>query len=413
MRQRTTLLLFVLGVVLLGAGLLGAPSAAHGDVVGELAFGLAVLLTAAKLGGAAAVRLGQPAVLGELVAGVALGNLVPAVHALGDDPVVDMLAQLGVLLLLFEVGLESTVPQLFAVGGSALLVASLGTTVSFGAGYAAAWALGAPNPLFLGAAITATSVGITARVLRDLGLGRSPEARVILGAAIVDDVLALVALALVSGAQDTAQLPAVVAKTLGFLIAALAVGGRLTRRWFRHAATLGTPGTLVAVGLVVCFFLAWGAGAIGLAPMVGAFAAGLVLEEAHSAAFVERGEQPLDRLLQPITAFLVPIFFVISGVRTDLRAVDPGALGLAAALTVAAFVGKAACGLGAPRGVRRRTVAAAMFPRGEVSLIFGSVGLANGLIDAGAFSALVAMVLVTTLVTPAAIKAAVGPTPPG
>ena len=183
--------------------------------------------------------------------------------------------------------------------------------------------------MFLGAAITATSVGITARVLKDMGASRSGEAKIILGAAVVDDVLALVVLgavtAWVGAGQGAALLArtvivALVMKTVGFLVLAIVLGMRLTPTWFRQAARLRTGGALLAVGLCFCFFLSWAASAIGLAALVGAFAAGLVLEDTHSEIFVQRGERPLGELLQPMTSFLVPVFFVLVGFRTNLAA---------------------------------------------------------------------------------------------
>lgn len=323
--------------ILLGAGLalfavglaLSQEKTSGVDELSALALGLAVVLTAAKLAGDLFTRIGQPSVLGELLAGVLLGNLpgLGMMHEIGADPYLGVLARLGMLLLLFETGLELRVVELFAVGGSSLLVALIGTIVSFALGWSVSvWLLpGAPAavPLFLGAAITATSVGITARVLKDIGASRSKEAKVILGAAVIDDVLALLVLALVTGwvasRQSGTGLPwqslvALMAKTLGFLTVAIVLGAKLTPIWFRHAASLRTEGALLAVGLCFCFVLSWAASAIGMAPLIGAFAAGLVLEEAHSASFVQRGERSLRELLEPITSFLVPVFFVLVGI---------------------------------------------------------------------------------------------------
>ncbi len=421
----TTLAAIVAGVILLVTGSLVAPSSGAADAVGPLLLSLAVILAAAKLGGHMAARLGQAPVLGELLAGVLIGNL-GLWPGLGADPVVDVFARLGVVLLMFEVGLDSTVSELLRVGRSAVLVALCGTIASFGLGWCASRALLPSAPaathVFLGAAITATSVGISARTLKDLGAAGSAEARVILGAAVVDDVFALVVLAVVgawaanpaaAGAIAWGQAGGLVAKTLGFLTLALVVGRQVTPRGFQLAVRLRTSGALLAVGLAFCFSLAWAAGAIGLAPLVGAFAAGLVLEDSHSAGFVERGERPLADLVSPLTSFLIPVFFVLIGIRTDLHALGGGVLGLASALSAAAILGKLACALGVVTpGTRRTVVAAAMIPRGEVSLIFAAVGTsltAGGvpLIDAQGYSAIVAMVFATTLVTPAALRWAI------
>lgn len=390
------------------------------DDLGMLALALSVIVIAAKLGGDLAGRMGQPAVLGELLAGVLLSNVpgVRVLHTLAAVPHLDILAQLGMLLLLFEVGLELSVRDLVDVGPSSILVALLGTIASFALGLAVASALlpGATLPVrvFLGAAVTATSVGITARVLKDLGAARSREARIILGAAVIDDVLALVLLAVVTGwlggtvrSDATLGWPALVlaSKAIGFLSVALVLGTRLAPAWFRHAARLKTPGALLAGGLGFCFFLSWAAGAMGLAPLVGAFAAGLVLEDAHSQVFVQRGERPLGQLVAPMTSFLVPVFFVVVGLRVDLASlVTPGALALSAALTLAAVAGKLACVLGVvTRGASRLTIAVAMIPRGEVTLVYAALGLTLGVVDAASYAALVAVVIATTLITPLAL----------
>ncbi|HEY1958304.1 MAG TPA: cation:proton antiporter [Polyangiaceae bacterium] len=387
-------------------------------MIAHVALVLAVVLVAAKLAGEGASRLKQPPVLGELLAGIALGNLPWTLgRALGTDASLDLLAQLGVLLLLFQVGIESTVRDLLEVGADAARAAVLGTVGSFAVGFVCA-RLALPGAglvahVFLGASITATSVGITARVFKDLGRTRSLEARTILGAAVLDDVLGLVVLALVTGwvasrgrgeATSLVSLAILLAKTLALLVTAIAVGVRVTPRIFGAAARLRTPGVLLAIGLSFCFLFAWGAGAIGLAPLIGAFAAGLVLEEAHSKRFVARGEKPLDELVEPITQFLVPIFFVVMGARVEVAAFAHGrTLALAAALCLAAVLGKLACGLGV-RGTSKLAVASGMMPRGEVTLIFASIGRQTNVIDGDAYSAVVLVVVLTTIFTPTALK---------
>jgi Kef-type K+ transport system membrane component KefB len=418
--------LFWGGLLLLAGGFaVSGRASSNGDELSSLALALAVIVAAAKLGGELAGRVGQPPVLGELLAGVVLGNL-PGLEklGLGGDAYLDILSRLGMLLLLFEVGLDLTVREVFAVGASSFLVALCGTVSSFliGWGVAAALLPGAATivHVFLAAAITATSVGITARVLKDLGASRSGEARIILGAAVVDDVLALIALALVTGWLERLQsglsfhgaaVVAMIAKIVGFLTVAIVLGVRLTPAWFRRAAALRTPGTLLAVGLCFCFLLSWAANAIGLAPIVGAFAAGLVLEDAHSETFVRRGERPLGQLLEPLTSFLVPVFFVLVGFRTNVPMLaQPALLGFALALALAAVIGKLSCALGVrAAGVRKLAVAVGMIPRGEVTLIFAALGRALRfgdvpLLDERTYSALVAVVIITTLVTPPALE---------
>jgi Kef-type K+ transport system membrane component KefB len=426
-RSFIQLTLLLGAVVLLVAGLV----LAHGttttvDELGWLALGLTITGATALLAGHTAARLGQPAVLGELLAGIALGNLpgLSGLHFIAVDPYLDILARLGMLLLLFEVGLALSVRDLFGVGRSSLLVAVIGTVSSLTIGTLASAVLAPHAPyvshLFLGAAITATSVGITARVLKDLGASRSLEAKTILGAAIVDDVLALVVLGAMTtwvtggqqaGALGTRPVLALVMKTVGFLVLALVLGERLTPAWFRQAATLRTRGALLVVGLCFCFFLSWAASAIGLAALVGAFAAGLVLEDTHSELFVQRGEPPLQDLLEPIVTFLVPVFFVLVGFRTSLAGLlSPLSIGLAIALTAAAVLGKLACAAGViGRDGRRWIVAAGMIPRGEVALVFAALGRGfmvgeRPLLDARGYTAVVAVVILTTVITPPLLK---------
>ncbi|HEX4824489.1 MAG TPA: cation:proton antiporter [Candidatus Polarisedimenticolaceae bacterium] len=395
---------------------------------------LAVILVAAKIGGEAATRLGQPSVLGELLAGVVLGNLglagVTLLEPIKDSAAIELLSDLGVLILLFEVGLESTVGQMMKVGASALLVATLGVVAPFALGWAVSVWLEPHGSLYLhafhGATLCATSVGITARVFQDLGRGKSDEARIILGAAVIDDVMGLVILSAVTGmivAADAGRAFSIGAvgwpflKASVFLAAALTIGSVVTPRLLDLASRLKTRGTLLATGLVLCFVLAWVASRIGLAPIVGAFAAGLILEPGQYRAFEQRGEDGLEKQVHPIGSFLVPVFFVLMGMRTDVRAfVQPGVLGLAAGLTAAAIVGKQLCSLGVlQRGVDRLTVGIGMIPRGEVGLIFASIGVSltvrgERIVDDAVFSAIVVMVVVTTLITPPLLKWSLGRT---
>lgn len=418
--------------IILGANilfLLGADDTHPADPSTAVALSLAVILVMAKLGGELAVRLKQPAVLGELLAGVILGNI----HLLGfgwfepikGDLFIDLLARLGVMLLLFEVGLESTVKQMASVGISAFIVALLGVTTPMLLGLGVGVIL-LPNAsvyvhLFLGATLTATSVGITARVLQELGWSRSREGRIILGAAVIDDVLGLIVLASVSGlivAADLGLAPSltaigwITAKSFLFLGIALAAGIWLSPKIFKAAFRFKGRGVLLALGLVFCFGFAWAAGAVGLAPIVGAFAAGLILEDTHYEKFIQRGERSLEDLLHPLSAFLVPVFFVFMGMHTDLRAfLDLKILGLAMALTVAAVLGKQACSLGVVgRGIDRLSVGLGMIPRGEVGLIFANQGLllryhGEPVITSPIFSAVVVMVILTTMLTPLVLTA--------
>jgi Kef-type K+ transport system membrane component KefB len=296
-----------------------------GDPIAGLLLSLVIILIAAKLGGHAAARFGQPQVLGELAGGVIIGNLTLAgftgLEYIKTDPLVDMLARLGAIILLFQVALDSSVTHMRRVGVSASLAALFGVVGSFGLGWAVgAWLLpgdGTHAHLFLGATITATSVGITSRVLQDLGRSKSDEARIVLGAAVVDDVIGLVLLAVITGVftalnvggdsriQRSARCssrPAV------FLVGSFALGVAFSPQLFSLASRLEAEGVLLAAGLVLCFLFAWLASAVGLAPIVGAFAAGLILEDLHSRDFVNRGERSLQELIEPIASFLAPRF---------------------------------------------------------------------------------------------------------
>jgi Kef-type K+ transport system membrane component KefB len=335
-----------------------------------------------------------------------------------------MLAQLGIVILLFEIGLESTVRDMLKVGFQSFLVAVLGVTAPFFLGWGAGALLiperGVYVHVFLGAALTATSVGITARVLQDLGRSRSPEARIILGAAVIDDVLGLVILAVVGGMISAAGagtglsvggIALAVVKAAGFLVGALALGIWLSPRLFRLASRLKGRGVLLVTALSFCFLLAWLASTVGLAPIVGAYAAGLILEDVHFKDFKDRGEHGLEEMVRPISAVLSPVFFVLMGMLVDLKAfARTDVLALAAMLILAAVAGKQLCALGAYGGrLNRLAVGVGMIPRGEVGLIFANIGLGltvagTRILDESLYSAVVIMVIVTTLITPPALK---------
>jgi len=407
----------------------------HSDPSAQVALSLALILVLAKVGGDLATRVKQPAVLGELLVGVVLGNISLLTEALGVGPLqslaamatdanLDMLSRLGVIVLLFEVGLESTVGQMMKVGFSALLVATIGVATPFVLGGLVSWWL-LPGQsvyvhIFVGATLTATSVGITARVLQDLGKSQLTESRIILGAAVIDDVMGLVILAVVTGVIGAANsgttlavsdIAITVLKAVGFLVGSLVLGRWVSPRMFHLASLLRARMVLLAFGLGFCFLLAWLADVIGLAPIVGAFAAGLILEEVHFQDLQDREQHTLEELVKPISYFLVPIFFVLMGMRTDLRAfVAPGVMTLAGALLMVAIGGKLVAGLGAlGKGLDRLSIGIGMIPRGEVGLIFASIGAGltiNGekVVNASVFSAVVVMVIVTTMVTPPFLK---------
>ena len=424
--MRLPLTLMVLGLLLAPAAR-GATASGHAtpDILPVLA-ALAIILVCARLGGALAERLKLPAVLGELAAGIALGNLglvgFHALDALKTVPTVEAFAQIGVLFLLFQVGLQSDIGKMAAVGLSATLVAVFGVIAPMILGLGVSeWFLKGHQPLanwFVGATLAATSVGITARVLDDLGRAASVEGRIILGAAVIDDVLGLLVLAVVTGLISAADqgrvydlngLALIVGKALGFLGLAVVVGRWFSGLTFRFAARLTGEGILVSFGLAFCFALSYLAGRAGLAPIVGAFAAGLVLEDVHYRALRERDahKRDLHEILQPLASFLVPVFFVLMGMGVDLTAfARPGVLGFAGLLTLAAVLGKQVCALGVrEKGADRLAVGLGMIPRGEVGLIFASIGRTltidgERVVDATVYAAVVVMVALTTLLTP-------------
>jgi Kef-type K+ transport system membrane component KefB len=401
-------------------------SAGANERQAQILLALAFVLAGAKLAGALVARLGQPAVLGELMVGVLLGNLVllggPSLDALEASETFAVLAELGAILLLFDVGLESTPKEMLAVGLPATVVAVLGVAAPMVLGYGVGWALQPEaswmSHVFLGAMLAATSVGITARVLQDANAIRTPVARIILGAAVIDDVLGLVILAIVSGVIQAAAtgvtleaggVVLIVFKALAFLVLAVAIGSAVSPRLFRQALAIHSTGLVQALSLSLCFGLAWLAHKAGLAPIVGAFAAGLILEDVHFEGHIKRGDRPLHESLRPLTALLVPVFFVRMGMLVELEHfLNPGVLGFAVVLTVAAAIGKWVCALGAPRGVSGLTVGLGMMPRGEVGLIFAGIGAqltlgGEPVVGGGSYAAAVFMVVVTTMATPPAL----------
>lgn len=387
---------------------------------------LALIIVSAKIGGELVSRLGQPPVLGELLAGVALGA-IPALEPLRSSPMLDVVAQFGAVLLLFEVGLESDLAKLLAVGWSALAVSCLGVITPMILGYGASAMLfsesGWITHLFVGATLTATSVGITARVLKDLRKTGTKEARIILGAAVADDVTGLVVLAVMTGliaaaagnrnAITWSATLWVVVKALAFLVTAVLAGRFWSQRVFHYAVKLRVPGVLLGICIAFCLVLAALAEMAGLAPILGAFAAGIVLEESHYRPFVDRGERDLKDLLAPINLLVVPVFFVLMGIRADLRSLAlPGVPLFTVLISLAAILGKQVCGLGVlERGVNRLAIGAGMIPRGEVELIFAGLGTTlilegKPVMSQSMYSAVVLMVIVTTVLTPPLLKAA-------
>ena len=414
----------------------GAASVPHG-LNPIVLVGVAVIWLVAKVCGELFERIGQPAVLGELCGGILLGNLVllgiSIAEPLKTNEVIAALAELGVIVLLFEVGLESSLGEMLEVGWSSLLVAIVGVIAPFFLGWGVA-AYFIPNEarlahIFIGAILCATSVGITARVLKDMQKLASREARIILGAAVIDDVLGLLILAVVAGAIGSAATGTVLSvsgvvwiagKAILFLVGAIGVGHYVVPRLLIGIGRFESRGVLLAISLAFCFLLAWLAGKVGLNAIVGAFAAGLLLDEVHFDKVPKHEKRDLEQLIVPVSSLLAPMFFVLMGLKVDLRVFTRlSLLGFAAVLTLAAIIGKQLCSLGvAERGLNRISIGFGMIPRGEVGLIFAAIGAAlmlpnvrgipEPIVGPDIFSVIVIMVVVTTLITPPALKWAMG-----
>jgi len=384
---------------------------------------LALVWMAAKLGGELALRLKCPVVAGELAVGLVLSLLAHKVHGFPDlasSSEAAVLANLGVIVLMFMVGLESTVDQMLKVGLPSLRVAVIGVLVPMAAGLVGAWMLLPKGvsfvvDLFIGACLCATSIGISAQVLREQGAAKSPEGRVIVGAAVIDDVLGLLVLVAVSGlvaVSDTGGiLPwGALGKTLGlallFLVLALTVGRMAARHIFHLASRLRSEQLLLPLGLALAFLLAWLGNLAGLATIVGAYAAGLILEPAHVKTLEKRESHTLEQLVHPLVSVLAPLFFVLMGAKVDVTVlVQPRTLLFAAVLALLGIAGKWVSGLGVNKGQRRSVVGWGMVPRGEVGLIFVATGAQMRFHDQPLLSpeiqaGIVGAILLTTIVGP-------------
>ncbi len=384
---------------------------------------LALVWVAAKLGGEAALRLKLPAVAGELCAGLLLAvgaRMIPGFPDLAQSGAAEILANLGVIVLMFAVGLESTVPQMMSVGLPSLRVAVIGVVVPMVTGLGGAWLLlpaGTPFvvDLFIGACLCATSIGISAQVLREQGAASSSEGRVIVGAAVIDDVLGLLVLVGVSGAVTAlgsgTGLPwGSLGRTLGmaflFLGLALTLGRWATPHLFRLANRFRSEQLLLPLGLAFAFLLAWLGNLAGLASIVGAYAAGLILEPAHVHMLEQRESHRLEELVHPLVTTLAPVFFVLMGAKVDPASlVAPKTLLFAAVLALLGVLGKYVSGLGAGKDLRAAVVGWGMVPRGEVGLIFvaaGSTLVVNGqpLLSPEIQAGVVGALLLTTVAGP-------------
>lgn len=389
---------------------------------------LSAMLIAAKLLGELAERIGQPAVLGELIAGVLLGGsvlgVVPTEGSAAE--VVHFFAELGVVLLLFEIGLETDLREMFRVGTASLSVAMVGVALPFVLGFAY-WAYiphaasGGSTDLttaaiFVGATLTATSVGITARVLSDLHRMNTVEAKIIIGAAVIDDVLGLVILSVVSGLAAGTSMPPldilrVFAVAIGFLVVAVMVGRFAMPRLFDQIVRMRVRYVLLVSAFAFALVLSALASLAGSALIIGAFAAGIILSGTNQFDTIERE-------VRPVASIFTPIFFVSVGASVNLGLLNParegatGVLGVAAAVTGLAIVGKLAAGWAAPWvRFRRIVVGVGMIPRGEVGLIFADIGRRAGVLNEAVFGVVLLMVMATTFVAPPALKFLFGSPP--
>lgn len=372
----------------------------------EILRDILVVLVAAKLAAEVAERVGVPPVIGEILAGILVGPSLLGLVGSGDE-VLRTLGEIGVILLLLEVGMEMNLGELGRVGRASLLVATVGVVAPMVLGVAAMQLLGHDinTSLFIGAALTATSVGITARVFGDLRALATTEARVVLGAAVADDVMGLVVLTVVvrlvtEGSVSVLSVLGIVGIALAFLLVSATAGLRVAPLLFGAIERVSrSTGTMIAIALAFTLAFAELASLARLAPIVGAFVAGLALGRS-------RQRERIGRELAPVGHLFIPVFFLQIGIDVDVSSfVDVGVLMTAAVLLIVATVGKLLSPLGAAGTPGDRwLIGFGMLPRGEVGLIFATIGLQSGLLQSDLYAALLLVILITTLVTPQLLK---------
>ena len=371
---------------------------------------IVIILIAAKFGAEVMRRINQPAVIGELLAGLTIGyyglGLLP--HAESGD-VISTLAEIGVVLLLIEVGLETNLQEFIELGSTSLAVAIIGVIAPFGLGFGAVYALQLGGDyvfevaLFMGAAMTATSVGITARVFGDLGQLKSKEAKTIIGAAVVDDILGLLILTVVAGLLGSSgdfqliDLGLITLKAVGFLAAVVIAGRKFSPHIFRFFVKIPSPGTFVTGSFIFAMGLGAAAHYVGLHPIVGAFAGGVVAGESGMTKRIREE-------MRPINFLLVPIFFVYIGSEVDISILASSYVFLVGAgISILAFAGKYVSAIGAiGKGMNASVIGIGMAPRGEVGLIFVAVATStlSAVIDEQVIAIIIWMVINTTVVAP-------------
>lgn len=382
-------------------------AAASGDIAAYL-LDLFVLLLAARVGEELFRHLHQPVVAGQILAGVVVGPSILGFVELSE--VVEVFAELGVIFLLFWVGLETRISDIASVGKAASLVGVLGVVLPVGAGVGFSLAFGAntETALFVGAALAATSVGITSALLVELGMQSGAAVRTILGAAVIDDILALIALAMATGIATTGSVGAtdlliLLGLAFGFLAFAGLGGSRLMQRWPQLLEAPRSVDSPLMISVLICLGLAVLSAEIGLAAVIGAFLAGMIVSET-------RDHNTIETEVAPLYAFFAPFFFATIGVQVVLGSfAETETLLLLFGLTALAIVTKYAgawLGTFGMNRTDRRVIAAGMVPRGEVGIIVAGIGFAEGVIDADLFAVVVGMAVLTTLVAPYMIKAA-------
>jgi len=371
----------------------------------QILFSLFLIYASAKLLGEIFERFKQSAVIGEILAGVILGPQV--FNLIGSSEIFPVLAQIGAIILLFTIGLQTKVEEMMSVGRTSLIVAFLGVIFPFIFGYLYILIIDhtTVEAMFIGAAMVATSVGITARVFADLGILDTKIARVILGAAVIDDVIGLVVLAIVTGlgkgTLSLVKIGLITLEAIGFIAFLIIVGRRIVHRVVPRVASFPTRDAVFSLAILFCLFLSAVASYIDLAAIVGAFLAGMVLAELNI-------EFNLSVKTESLYNFLVPFFFVILGSWVDLSIfARPALLWAALIITLFAILGKLiGCGLGALSLGRREALAVGfgMVPRGEVGMIIASIGLSMKAITSDLYTVIIFMVMATTLITPPILR---------
>lgn len=441
----------------------------HGDPIAPVILGVTSILLFAIVGRFTARRLGQPTAFGEVLMGIILGNVgwylgVDLITVLREGPLVfdvvsqtlagtpidevaasvfgpvtgaeitrivtgpqggqvlqvaqtvDVFSRYGVIFLLFMVGLNTNLDEIRRVRADSIRVALIGVIAPFAFGFGTVLILLQDVPLssnlFIAATLGATSIGITANVLEELGRANTPEGHIILGAAVGDDILGLIMLTVVSsiavsGGIDIAEVVTVVFVSSLFLVGVIGLGPAIVRFSANLLGKLDIVEAKMFTSYLFVMILAWSANLAGLATIVGAFAAGIVMSDSFFRHHEKAGKRELSirELIMPLEVILVPIFFILMGIQVKVDAfLSWPVLIVGAGLLVAAVLGKLVSGLGARKPVSKLIVGIGMMPRGEVGLVFAVIGRTLGVIDDAIFSAIVLMIVVTTLIAPPLLK---------